>query len=168
MKSENASTWSTGATDVSRLLFVSHCPSKNTARLRDAALRGIGALDIDDLDVRSLAPGEAGPEDVEWCEAILVGTTENFGTMAGLIKDFFERIYYPCLESRQGLPTALYIRAGEDGRGTRTSIGRITTGLKWRYVADPLILRGAWDDGFEDQVAELAMTLAAGLDAGIF
>jgi hypothetical protein len=88
--------------------------------------------------------------------------------MAGLIKDFFERIYYPSLESSEGLPIALYIRAGEDGRGARTSIGRITTGLRWKPVAAPLILRGDWDDRFEAQVAELAMTLAAGLDAGIY
>ena len=153
---------------MSKLLFVSHCPSDNTARLRDAALRGIDSLHIDDLDIRSLMPMQAGPEDVAWCDGILVGTTENFGTMAGLIKDFFERIYYPCLESRQGLPMALYIRAGEDGRGTRTSIGKITTGLRWKNVAEPLILRGRWDDRFEEQVAELAMTLAAGIDAGIY
>jgi multimeric flavodoxin WrbA len=149
-------------------LFVSHCPSDNTARLRDAAVRGIESLQIDALEVRSLPPVEAGPDDVEWCDGILIGTTENFGYMAGLIKDFFERIYYPCLESCQGLPLGLYIRAGEDGRGTRTSIGKITTGLRWKTVADPLILRGAWDDSFEEQAAELAMTLAAGVDAGIF
>ena len=153
---------------MSNLLFVSHCPSENTMRLRDAALCGIDSLPSEGLDIRSLTPMQAGPGDVEWCDGILVGTTENFGDMAGLIKDFFERIYYPCLESSEGLPIALYIRAGEDGRGARTSIGRITTGLRWKSVADPLILRGAWDDRFEAQVAELAMTLAAGLDAGIY
>ena len=79
--------------------------------------------------------------------------------MAGRTKDFFERIYYPCLESTQGLPAALYIRAGEDGTGTRQAIERIVTGL---------ILRGKWDPGFGKQVGELAMTIAAGLDADIF
>ena len=153
---------------MTRLLVVSHCPSDNTVRLRDAALRGINSLQIDSLEVRSIAPMQAGPEDVDWCDGILIGTTENFGYMAGLIKDFFERIYYPCLETCQGLPMALYIRAGEDGRGTRTSIGKITTGLRWKPVADPLILRGAWEDQFEADVAELAMTLAAGIDAGIY
>ncbi len=88
--------------------------------------------------------------------------------MAGLIKDFFERIYYPCLESSQGLPAALYIRAGEDGRGTRTSIGKIVTGLRWKYVCEPLIMRGKFDEAFDEQVAEVAMTIAAGLDAGIY
>lgn len=153
---------------MANLLFVSHCPSRNTRRLRDAALAAIDGLALDNLAVRSKPPLDAGPEDIEWCDGILIGTTENFGYMAGLIKDFFERIYYPCLESSQGLPAALYIRAGEDGRGTRTSIGKIVTGLRWKYVCDPLIMRGKFDESFDAQVAEVGMTIAAGLDAGIY
>lgn len=153
---------------MAHLLFVCHCPSTNTQQLRDAAVSAIDGIEPDALELRTKAPPEADASDVEWCDGILLGTTENFGYMAGLIKDFFERIYYPCLESSVGLPVALYIRAGEDGRGTRDSIGRITTGLRWKYIDEPLILRGAWDDAFTEQVSELAMTIAAGLDAGIY
>jgi hypothetical protein len=153
---------------VPNLLVLSHCPSANTRRLRDAALAAIDQLALDNLTVRCKAPLDAGAGDIDWCDGILIGTTENFGYMAGLIKDFFERVYYPCLETSQGLPAALYIRAGEDGRGTRTSIGKIVTGLRWKYVCEPLILRGKFDDAFDEQVAELAMTIAAGLDAGIY
>jgi hypothetical protein len=150
------------------LLFVCHAPSENTARLRDAAVSAVDGLNLDELVLTTRSPLETGPADVEACDGILIGTTENFGYMAGLTKDFFERIYYPCLESKQGLPCALYIRAGEDGRGTRTAIGKIVTGLRWKYVSDPLILRGRYQPAFEKQVAELAMTVAAGLDAGIY
>ena len=153
---------------MARLLIVCHCPSQNTLTLRDAAVRAIEELDIVGLEIRVKLPNEADADDVTWCDGILIGTTENFGYMAGLIKDFFERIYYPCLETKQGLPAALYIRAGEDGRGTRESIGRITTGLRWKYISDPIILRGSYRPEFKDQVADLAMTMAAGLDAGIF
>lgn len=131
-------------------------------------MRAIDSLEISEFEVRVKAPLDAEADDVNWCDGILIGTTENFGYMAGRIKDFFERIYYPCLESTQGLPIALYIRAGEDGTGASSSIERITTGLRWKYVHDPLILRGDYDPEFEDQVAELAMTMAAGLDAGVF
>lgn len=125
-------------------------------------------MDLDRLSLRSLAPTQAQAGDVEWCDGLLLGTTENFGSMAGLSKDFLERIYYPCLESRQGLPLAMYIRAGQDGRGTRTQLEKITTGLRWRLISETLILRGEFQPAFERQVSELAMTLAAGLDAGIF
>ena len=153
---------------MARLLLVSHGPSDNPARLRDAAVSAVQDMDLDRLSLRSLAPTQAQAGDVEWCDGLLLGTTENFGSMAGLSKDFLERIYYPCLESRQGLPLAMYIRAGQDGRGTRTQLEKITTGLRWRLISETLILRGEFQPAFERQVSELAMTLAAGLDAGIF
>lgn len=153
---------------MSRLLFVCHAPSPNTESLRDAAVAAIGRLDLDGLELVVREPQSADADDVLACDGILLGTTENFGYMAGLTKDFFERIYYPCLDETVGLPVALYIKAGEDGRGTRDSIGRITTGLRWKYINDPLILRGKHDLGFENEVTELAMTIAAGIDAGIY
>jgi multimeric flavodoxin WrbA len=151
-----------------RILLVSHCPSENTARLRDAALEAIHSLHLETIEVVSKNPPDANADAVLSCDGIVIGTTENFAYMAGLIKDFFERIYYPCLESKQGLPAGLYIRAGEDGRGTQAGIEKIMTGLRWKLIGEPLILRGPYRDEFEEEVAELAMTMAAGLDAEIF
>lgn len=131
-------------------------------------MQAIESLELDGLELRCALPSEAGAEDVLWCDGLLLGTTENFGYMAGLTKDFFERIYYPCLERTVALPVAIYIRAGEDGRGTESAIGRIVTGLRWKTVQDALILRGKFEAGFSGQVDTLAMTLAAGVDAEIF
>jgi len=150
------------------LLLVSHCPSPNTEALREAVIEGVRDPDIDGVELRSLAPLDAGPEDVLWAHGIIIGTTENFGYMAGRIKDFFERIYYPCLEETQGLPFALYIRAGLDGQGTKTSIERIVTGLRWSPIQEPLICQGDYKPEFLDQCRELGMTMAAGLEAGIY
>jgi len=88
--------------------------------------------------------------------------------MAGLIKDFFERIYYPCLEETEALPYAIYVRAGNDGTGAQTSMEKIITGLKWKPVQSPLICRGDYRFEFVQQCETLGQTMAAGLEAGIF
>ncbi|WP_435104442.1 flavodoxin family protein [Arhodomonas sp. AD133] len=150
-----------------RLLIVAHAPSPNTRKLRDAAARGARHEDAGAVDVTVKAPLDAGPDDVRACDAILLGTTENLGYMSGALKDFFDRSYYPVLDQMQGLPCALYIRAGHDGTGTRRAVETIVTGLRWKWVQEPLILRGEWQDTFADEVEELGQCLAAGLDAGI-
>jgi hypothetical protein len=149
-----------------RLLVVAHAPSPNTLRLRAAALAG--AAEISGVETLSVAPLAATPEDVLGADAILLGTTENLGYMSGALKDFFDRCYYPCLERTQGLPYVLYVRAGSDGTGARRSVESVATGLRWRKVQEPLILRGDWREDFVDACRELGMAMAAGLEAGVF
>ena len=151
-----------------RLLIVAHGPSENTARLRDAVLRGASSPEFPDVEAKLLAPLEAGPEDVLAAQAIVLGTTENLGYMSGALKDFFDRSYNPLLEKTQGLPYALYIRAGSDGTGTRRGVETITTGLRWRAVQEPLVCRGEFREEFVAACEELGQLMAAGLDAGIF
>ena len=156
------------AYDQKRLLIVAHAPSPNTLALRDAVIAGASVPEIENVEVVMRPPLEAVPEDVLAARAIILGTTENLGYMSGALKDFFDRIYYPCLEEKQGMPFAAYIRAGQDGTGTHRAIESITTGLKWRAVQEPLVCRGAYRDEFTEHCEELGMAMAAGLDAGVF
>lgn len=154
--------------DEKQLLIVAHIPSPNTELLLNAVVRGATHEDIDGVSVRHIPPLKAGPEDVLEADGIILGTTENFGYMSGALKDFFDRIYYPCLEKTQALPYALYIKAGMDGTGTRIAVEKITAGLRWRAVQDTLICRGKFQQSFLDKCEELGMTMAAGLEAGIY
>lgn len=151
-----------------RLLIIAHAPSPNTQRLRDAVVEGARSPDIGNIDARALAPLQAGPDDVLAADALVLGTPENLGYMSGALKDFFDRCYYPCIEKTQGLPYALYIRAGHDGTGTRRAVEMIATGLRWRSVQAPLVCRGGWQESFVDQCRELGTLMAAGLEAGVF
>ena len=47
--------------------------------------------------MRLLAAPQAGPEDLLSADGYLFVTPENLATMAGLMKDFFDRCYYPVL-----------------------------------------------------------------------
>ena len=149
-----------------RLLIVAHAPSENTLSLRAAVERG--ALGETAIGVKVVPPLQAGPDDVLSAQAVILGTTENLGYMSGALKDFFDRSYNPLLERTQGLPAALYIRAGSDGTGTRRAVETILTGLRWRLVQEPLICKGPWQPAFTEQCEELGAAMAAGLAAGIF
>ncbi|MFZ5723668.1 MAG: flavodoxin family protein [Pseudomonadota bacterium] len=150
-----------------RLLIVAHAPSANTQRLAEALERGARDPQIENVEVKRIAPLQAGPDDIRACDAIVLFTTENLGYMSGAMKDFFDRSYYPVLEEKQGLPCAILIRAGHDGTGTRRALESILTGLRWKLVQEPVTCRGDWQEEFVSRAEELGMYVAAGLDAGI-
>jgi multimeric flavodoxin WrbA len=100
-------------------------------------------------------------------DGIIILTTENLGYMAGASKDFFDRVYYPVLELKQGMPYAVVIRAGLDGTGTQRAIESICTGLHWSLAQPVLVCKGDWQEEFIDQCFEVGQYMAAGLDMGM-
>lgn len=151
-----------------QLLVVAHAPSPNTRRLLEAVLDGARDPDAEGISVRHVPPLEAHPTDVLAADGIILGTTENLGYMAGALKDFFDRVYYPCLEHTVGLPYALYIRGRHDGTGTRRGVESIVGGLSWKAVQPPRLFIGDFDEAFLDECRELGGAMAAGLALGIF
>lgn len=150
------------------LLVVHHSQTGSTAALAQAVLDGARDSAVAGVEVRVASPLSADAEDLAWAHAVILGTPENFGYMSGALKYFFDRIYYPCLEHTQGLPYALFIKAGNDGSGALASVRRIVTGLRWREVQAPVIVSGAVHAADLAACRELGMALAAGLEAGLF
>lgn len=154
-------------TVIKKLLIIAHAPSENTQIMLQAAISGASTSTIENVEVQSLSPIETQPDDIISANAIIIGTTENLGYMAGLVKDMFDRCYYPCLDKTEGLPFAFYVRAGHDGTGTCRAIESITKGLSWRLVQAPLVCKGGFQPTFIDQCEELGLSMAASLEAGI-
>jgi NAD(P)H-dependent FMN reductase len=149
------------------LLLVFHTPSPNTQAMVDAMVSAIHGLSLSNLTLSVKAPLDATAQDVLDSDAIILGTTENLGYMSGALKDFFDRIYYPCLELKQGLPVAAIVRAGHDGTGTCRALQSILTGLRWRWVQDIVVCKGPWKDEFMTDCEDLAQGMAIGLSEGI-
>lgn len=149
-----------------RLLIIHHTQSGNTARMTGAVLAG--ARTEAAIDIVSRRAFDAGIDDLLACDGLLIGTPENFGTMSGAVKDFFERTYYPAEGKTLGLPYALFISAGNDGSGTVRQIGRIATGYGWKLVAEPVIARNGVTADDLKRCEELGAAFAAGLELGIF
>ncbi len=133
-----------------------------------AVISGARHPDIDGVDVRVRDALEATPDDVIWADGMILGTPENFGYMSGAMKYFLDRVYYPCEDKIGGMPYALFVRAGNDGSGAICSITRILTGLNVRQVQDPLLIAGDFDEKRLSECEELGMTIAAGLESGVF
>jgi len=121
-----------------------------------------------ELVLRSLPALQATLEDLLWAHALLIGTPEKFGYMAGAVKDFFDRTYYPAEGKVDGLPYAVFVSAGNDGTGAVAAIERIATGYRWLKVAEALVVRGEPEAEALARCRELGQTLAAGLAAGVF
>lgn len=150
------------------LLIVSNCPAESARQIQQAVANGAADPEISGIQVVVKEPLDAGIDDVMLADGFLLGSTENFGYMSGLMKDFFERIYYAVLEEKQGLPYGLFIKAGQDGEGAINSIQRIISGLRWQEIHPPITCVGKLDAEFLGQCHELGMTLAAGLEAEIY
>ena len=161
-----------------QLLVVYHSMTGASEQLARAA--AAGARSEPDVVVRVLRAPEATPDDVLAGDGYLFATPENLASMAGLMKDFFDRIYYDALDRVNGRPYAALIAAGTDGAGAARQLQRIATGLRLREVAPPTIVRnGAQTPEAirapkvvpEDDLVtarEIGAALAAGLAAGIF
>ena len=150
------------------LLIVYHTQSGNTGRLAEAARQGATDDEVTDVEVRMLRASDAGPDDLLWADALLLGTPENFGYMSGGMKDFLDRTFYPVEGKIQALPYAIFISAGNDGTGAIRAIHRIANGYPFSEVQEPIIAKGPPTEEHLAQCRELGMAVAIGLEAGIF
>jgi NAD(P)H-dependent FMN reductase len=150
------------------LLILAHTPSPNTTEMA-AAMANACRQSLDTLSFRMLPPLSASADDLLSASGVLLFTPENFGSLSGALKDFFERIYYPCIDRTQGMPYCLCVRAGHDnGSGAAAAVGRIVTGLRWREAQPALLCAGPYNSRFPSAAAEFAATFAMGLEMGIF
>jgi multimeric flavodoxin WrbA len=160
------------------LLIVFHSLTGGARQMAEAAARG--AVAQPNVHVRLLLAVEAQPADVLAADGYIFATPETLAAISGLMKDFFDRTYYPALGRINGRPYAILIGAGSDGQNAARQIERIATGWRLRAVAEPIIVCTHAQTpeaivapkviGSDDlsRCEELGAALAAGLSMGIF
>jgi multimeric flavodoxin WrbA len=160
------------------LLIVFHSLTGGTRQMAEEAARG--AASDGGVHVRLLRAPEAGAAEVLAADGYIFATPENLAAIAGVMKDFFDRTYYPVLERINGRPYASLICAGSDGQNAARQIARIATGWRLRPIAEPLIVctQAQSPDAIlapkvigADDLAhcrERGAALAAGIAMGIF
>ena len=120
------------------LLIVYHSLTGGTAQMAQAAQAG--AQTVPGVSTLWLHAAQASPPQVLQADGYLFATPENLAAMSGMLKDFFDRCYYPVLDRISGRPYASLVCAGSDGAGAARQIARIATGWRLKAVAEPLIV----------------------------
>ncbi len=99
-----------------------------------------GASQEPAIEVRVQAAQATQASDVIDAAGYVFATPENLASISGLMKDFFDRCYYPVLDRVSGRPYLTMICAGSDGSNAARQIARIATGWRLREIADPIIV----------------------------
>ncbi len=123
---------------------------------------------------------QAGPEDLLAADGYIFCAPENLAAISGLMKEFFDRSYYPVLGRIEGRPYAQMICAGSDGENAARQTARIATGWRLKEVQPPLILcthaqtpeailaEKTIPEEQLEQCREIGAAMAAGLSMGVF
>jgi multimeric flavodoxin WrbA len=160
------------------LLIVYHSMTGGTLQMAHAAAAG-GAAE-EGVRVTLLRAAEAKADDMLAADGYIFATPENLAGVSGMMKDFFDRTYYPALERIEGKPFLSLICAGSDGRNAARQIERIAAGWRLKQVADAyivctfaqtpeqILLPKRIDEERLKRCEELGRTIAAGMAMGIF
>lgn len=161
-----------------KLLIVYYSYTGGTAQMVEAAAEA--ARVEDGTEVRVVRAEDCQPEDMLAADGYIFGAPENLAAIAGVMKAFFDRCYYPLLGKIEGRPYAAMICAGSDGENAQKQLERIATGWRLKKVIDTLIIctHAQTEEAIlapkiipqvdRDRCAETGATLSAGLAIGVF
>ncbi len=159
-----------------KLLIVYHSRTGGTQQMAEAAAEASRG-EIETVLRRADA---AEPEDLLAADGYIFAAPENLATLSGLMKEFFDRTYYPVLGRIEGRPYAQMICAGSDGEGAARQLARIAKGWRLKQVHPHLIICTKAQSSAEilapkrissrdlARCAELGAALAAGLAMSAF
>ena len=116
------------------LLIAWHSRTGASEAMAAAAAEGAG------VNARLLRADDVQPEHFLQAKGYLFVCPENLASMSGLMKEMFDRCYYPVLGKVEGRPYATIIAAGSDGENAQRQIDRIATGWRLKRVSEGMII----------------------------
>jgi flavorubredoxin len=141
------------------LLIVYHSQSGNTEAMARAVAAGAEAAGA---KVTLKKAPQADEKDLLGCDVVAIGTPSYFAYMAGMVKDFFDRVWIHVREKMADKPYAVFGSYGGGGMVAIESVEHICDGLKMKRTAESL---GVQRQPTEENLAacqELGKKLAGG------
>ena len=140
-----------------RVLIVYHSQSGNTKAAAEAISKG--AKEVTGTDVVTKEALQAGVDDLLNCDAIAVGTPDYFSYMAGGLKDFFDRTYYPTQGDITNKPCGIFVTHGGGGKAVE-SVKSVCASFKFKIVGEPVLVKDRPDDNATAALIRLGKLLA--------
>jgi len=117
---------------MAKVLIVYHSLSGNTKAMAEAVAAGARAVSGAKVTVKTGL--EATIDDLLGCDAVAVGSPDYFSYMAGGLKDFFDRTYYPSQGKVTGKPCACFGSAGGPPTVVLELLGKMCQAFKMRAL----------------------------------
>lgn len=142
---------------MAKILVVYHSIGGNTKAAADAVANG--AESVADTKVVIKEALKANVDDLMDCDGIAIGTPDYFSYMAGALKDFFDRTFYPTQGEVADKPCVIFVTHGGGGRAV-DSVQKIAASFKFKEVADPVLVKGHPDAAAKNELANAGKALA--------
>jgi flavorubredoxin len=141
-----------------KVLVIYHSQTGNTEKMARAiadSAKAAGAA------VTLKKAVDAGIDDMLGCEVLVIGTPNYFSYMAGMVKDFFDRVWFTVRDKVGGKPYVVFGSYGGGGLPAIETVEKICEGLGMKKAADSLgIQRDPTGDGIK-ACQELGRKIAA-------
>ena len=141
-----------------KVLIIYHTLSGNTEMMAKAVADG--ARSVAGAEVVLKKALDATLEDLLTCNAVAFGSADYFSYMAGAVKDFFDRTFYPSQGKVTGKPCAVFGTGGGGGERVIASLERMCNAFKLKKIADGVAAAGKPSEGVIKECKELGKKLA--------
>jgi flavorubredoxin len=119
-----------------KVLIIYHSQSGNTEAMAKAVYQGAKSGGATPILKKAM---EAGVDDFLGCDIIAIGTPNYFGYMAGMVKDFFDRVWATIRDKVENKPYVTFGSKGGGGAQALDTVERICDGLKMAKAFDGIL-----------------------------
>lgn len=119
------------------ILVIYHSHSGNVEEMAYAVKRGIEKTKAFRVELKKAQ--DATWDDLKEAVGIAIGTPDYFDYMAGTVKDFFDRTFYPSQSKIEGsltanLPSVFFVSGGAGGEPAIESLKKISKAFKFNVI----------------------------------
>ncbi len=140
-----------------KVLILYHSQSGNTEAAAELVAEGVRSVDGAEPEVKR-AP-DASADDLKSCDAVCIGSPDYFSYMAGMMKDFFDRTFYPTQGQVADKACGIFVTHGGGGRAAQ-SLENICQSFAFKQVTETVSVKGKPDEDAETKLRELGAAVA--------